>query len=229
MSGLLHPVGPESALTYWARRGLLLAAATVFVVALILIIIGAGAPSPASADSAAPAQASASATETAAPTPSFVNVSASATPKPLATKTPKLKASTRKTLQGAAASCAAHELQPTLTGKRRIALKQSTTFQLSLINGSDRTCIAQVTRKSFELKINYGRDRIWSTADCPSMIKTINRKLRAEYAVAWSLTWDGKRSKSTCKSTSRPLRPGRYVITAHLDGAAPVKLQMILK
>jgi hypothetical protein len=60
------------------------------------------------------------------------------------------------------------------------------------------------------------------------MIKTMSRKLGSEHAVAWSLTWDGKRSKSRCKSTSQALRAGRYVATAKLDGAAPVKLRMIL-
>jgi hypothetical protein len=233
MSGVLHPIGPESVRTYWARRGVVFAAATIFVLALTLIVGGSGSgsaatPSPASADSGSPAPASPSAVETAVPTPSFADISTSATPTPTATKSPKLKASIRKPRQTAAASCAAQELRPTLTAKRRIAPKHPTTFQLSLINGSAKTCVARVTRKNFQLKINSGSDRIWSTADCPSMIKPISRKLSPEHALAWSLTWDGKRSKSRCKSTSQALRPGRYVATAKLDGVTPVKLQMIL-
>jgi hypothetical protein len=233
MSGVLHPVGPESVRIYWARRGLVFAAATIFVFALTLIIGGTGSgsaatPRGASADSASSAPASASAVETAVPTPSVVDISASATPTPSATKSRKLKASIRKPQQITPASCAAKDLRPTLTAKRRIAPKQPTTFELSLINGSDKTCVARVTRKNFQLKINSGGDRIWSTVDCPSMIKTMSRKLGSEHAVAWSLTWDGKRSKSRCKSTSQAVRPGRYVATAQLDGAAPVKLRMIL-
>ena len=166
--------------------------------------------------------------ETAVPTPSFVDISASATPKPSATKNRKLKASIRKPQQAAPASCTTKELRPTLTAKRRIVPKHPTTFQLSLINGSAQTCVARVTRKNFQLKINSGSDRIWSTDDCPSMIKTVSRKLRSEHAVAWSLTWNGKRSKSRCKSASQSLHPGRYVATAQLDGAEPVKLRMVL-
>ena len=88
----------------------------------------------------------------------------------------------------------------TLTGTQRIVAKLRTTFQLSLINGSDQTCMARVTKTNFELKIYSGSDRIWSTADCPSVIKPISRKLGSEHAVAWTLTWDGKRSKPDCGS-----------------------------
>jgi hypothetical protein len=40
MSGMLHPVGPETPGTYWARRVLVLGAATVLAVAVVLIIGG---------------------------------------------------------------------------------------------------------------------------------------------------------------------------------------------
>src|SRR5512133_850370 len=231
MSGVLHPVGPESVRTYWARRGLLFAATTIFVLALALIIGGPGSGSAAtrslaSADS--PAAPPASAVETAVPTPSFVDISASATPKPATKKSRKLKASIRKPQQAAPASCTAKQLRPTLTAKRRIALKHPTTFQLSLINGSAKTCVARVTRKNFQLKINSGSDQVWSTDDCPSMIKKVSRKLGSEHAMAWSLTWNGKRSKSRCKSARQTLRSGPYVATAQLDGAEPVKLRMVL-
>jgi hypothetical protein len=99
---------------------------------------------------------------------------------------------------------------------------------LSLINGSDKTCMARVTKKNFEFAIDSGSDRIWSTADCPSTIKPIRRKLASEHAVAWSLTWDGKRSKPDCKSGRKALRPGAYVATAQLADAEPVQLRMIL-
>ena len=125
--------------------------------------------------------------------------------------------------------CSADELRLTLTGKQRTEPKKPSTFQLSLINGSDQTCMARVTRKTFELTIDSGSDRIWSTADCPSAVKSISRKLRAEHAVAWSLTWNGKRSKPDCKSARKMLRPGRYVATAQLAGAEPVELRMIVE
>ena len=138
------------------------------------------------------------------------------------------KASTKKTDRSGPVDCPAEELRPTLTGKQRLASKTAHTFQLSLINGSDQTCIARVTRKNFELKIYSGSDRIWSTADCRSAIKPISRKLGSEHAVAWSLTWDGRRSKSDCRSARNAPRPGTYVATAQLEGAEPVQLRMRL-
>lgn len=42
MSGLLHPVGPESAQIYWARRALVFGAAAVLAVAVALIISDTG-------------------------------------------------------------------------------------------------------------------------------------------------------------------------------------------
>jgi hypothetical protein len=232
MSGVLRPVGPESVQTYWVRRVLVFAAAAVLVVTLTLIITStssgsAAAPGPASASPASQAAPSSSAMETAISTQSLVP--GSATRKPAARKSPKLKASPRKTSQGTAKSCPPKELRTTLTGKQRIVAKHRTTFQLSLINGSAQACTSRVTTKNFELKINYGDAQIWTTDDCPSMIKPMSRNLGSEHTMAWSLTWDGRRSKPKCKSASQALRPGNYVATAQLKGAAPVRLRMIVK
>jgi len=241
MSGMLHPVGPETPGTYWARRVLVLGAATVLAVAVVLIIGGTSSgsaaqprpptaeysvPDPASTSPAFSNPTSATPNVAATPTPSFVDLSASAT---ATTETPKLKASSTKTDHSRPVDCLADELRATLTGKQRLAPRQRAIFQLSLINGSDQTCIAQVTAKNFELKITSGSKHIWSTDDCPSDIKPISRKLGVEHAVAWSLTWNGKRSKPDCRSAREAPPPGTYTATAQLDGADPVKLRMILK
>jgi hypothetical protein len=240
MSGLLRPVGPEPAQTYWARRALLFAAGMVLAIFMVLIIGStrsgsAAQPNPrtepysAASSTAFPADSSSAAPgaiEIAGATPSFVNLPGSANSALPATKSIQPNESTKP--KAGPAGCAPDELRPTLTGRQRLAPKQRTTFQLSLINGSDRTCVVRITRNNFELKISSSSDRIWSSKDCPSVIKPINRKLRSEYAVAWTLTWDGKRSKSDCKSAREAPRPGRYVATAQLDGATPVKLRMIL-
>jgi hypothetical protein len=240
MSGLLRPVGPEPAQTYWARRALLFAAGMVLAIFMVLIIGStrsgsAAQPNPrtesysatsSTASPGDPSSAAPSALEMAGSTPSLVNLPGSATSALPATKSIQPNESTKA--KAGPAQCAPDELRPTLTGRQRLAPKQRTTFQLSLINRSDRTCVARITRNNFELKISSGNDRIWSSNDCPSVIKPINRKLRSEYAVAWTLTWDGMRSESDCKSVREAPDPGRYVATAQLDGATPVKLRMIL-
>jgi len=235
MSGLLRPVGPETASTYWVRRALVFGATMVLAVAVALIINGTSSglavqanPSPPVAGYPAPSPASTSSMQTATPTPAAVEPSASAT-STTAPKATTRKASTQRTDRSGSVDCAAEELRPTLTGKQRLAPKKPNTFQLSLINGSDQICIARVTRKNFELTIDSGRDRVWSTADCPSSIKPISRKLGSEHAVAWSLTWNGNRSKPDCRSARKVPRPGTYVATAQLAGAEPVQLRMTLE
>jgi hypothetical protein len=218
MSGLIRPVGPEGAQTYWARRGLVLGATVVLASAVLLIISGASIgsavhanPSPSIAGYAMPSSASPSPLPTALRTPSAVDPSAAtASAGPVSTATTR-GASTRARQKSGTKYCPAEELR-----------------QLSLINGSDQTCIARVTRQNFELAINSGKDRIWSTADCRSIIKPISSKLGSEHAVAWSLTWNGKRSKSDCRSAREALRPGTYLVTAELEGAEPVQLRILL-
>ena len=236
MSGLLRPVGPETAQTYWARRALVFGAVMVLAVAVTLIISGASSglavrsnPSPPTAAYAVPNPPAPISTPTAISTPSAVGSSPSATSTDPALQATEREASTKKTDGRGLVDCSGEELRPTLTGKQRLAPKKRNTFQLSLINGSDQTCMAQVTRANFELKIYSGGDRVWTTADCPSVINPISRKLGSEHAVAWTLTWDGKRSKPDCRSAREAPRPGRYVATAQLDGAEPVKLRMILE
>ena len=235
MSGLLRPVGPETAQIYWVRRAVVLGATTVLAVAVALIISGTSSglavqanPSPATAGYPVPSSASPTSLQAPMGTPAAVESSTSAVSTP-APKAAARKASTKKTNRSGTVDCSADELRPTLTGKQRTEPKKPNTFQLSLINGSGQTCMVRVTKKNFELTIDSGSDRIWSTADCPSAVNSISRKLRAEHAVAWSLTWNGKRSKPDCKSARKMLRPGRYVATAQLAGAEPVELRMIVE
>ena len=235
MSGLLRPVGPETASTYWVRRALVFGATMVLAVAVALIISGTSSGSaierirrpkppgfrcraqPHQAGSKQPCQ---QRRRSSPPLQRRRRQHRKATTR---------KAATKKSDRGGSLDCSGEDLRQTLTGKQRLALKKPNTFQLSLINGSDQTCMARVTRKNFTLTIHSGNDRIWSTADCPSVIKPISRKLGAEHAVAWSLTWDGKRSKPDCKSARKVTHPGTYVATAKLAGAEPVQLRMILE
>ena len=100
---------------------------------------------------------------------------------------------------------------------------------LSLINGSGQTCTATVNPDNFELRINSGSDRIWSTKDCATIVKPLTRTLKAEQAMAWKLTWNGRRSRAGCKSRPEIPRPGTYYATAQLAGAEPVRLLMTLR
>jgi hypothetical protein len=232
MIGVLHPVGPETAGTYWARRACVTGITIVFGGVLVLINNGMGSGSAAQASLVEPSVTSTpsvilpSPLPTAVGAPSAIAISSTSPAPESPTPTPSAK---KKAQRNSPVSCRAKDLRATLTGRIRLAPRQRTAFQLSLINASNRTCVAKITRKNFELKISSHNSRIWSTNDCPAAINAISHKLSSDHAVAWSLRWNGKRSKAGCGFARQAPKPGSYVATAHLDGVAPVKLRMIMK
>jgi hypothetical protein len=238
MSTVLRPVGPEPAQTYWLRRIAVIGVAiVVLAVAGALIANGTSSgsavqanPSPppptgstALASSATPTvtpsagAAASSSSTTATANPSPTSASTTATPKP--SKTP-----TREPV-----ACTVSELRPTLTGKQRLKIEERSAFALSVINGSDQTCIVTVNPDNFELRVYSGIDRIWSTKDCATLVKPLRRTLKAEEALEWKLTWNGLRSRSGCKAGSEIPQAGTYWATANLAGAEPVRLRMTLR
>jgi hypothetical protein len=238
MSSVLHPVGPEPPQTYWVRRAAVLSVA-ILVLAVVVALIIAGtssgsavqaAPSPPPvAISTTAATSSATATPTARNTPD-AKASPASPRRSVASKPSASKPSAKppRTRPPAPAACPAADLRPTLTGKQRLKVRADNVFRLSLINGSQQTCVAEVTAKNFELKIYSGKDRIWSTNDCSRAVKSVKKTLKAEEALEWSLTWNGRRSRDNCKNRAEIPRPGTYFATAQLVGAKPVQLRMIL-
>jgi hypothetical protein len=232
MIGVLHPVGPETAGTYWARRACVTGITIVLGGVLVLINNGMGSGSAAQASLVDPSVTSTpsvilpSPLETAVGAPSAIGISSTSPAPESPTPTPSAK---KKAQRNSLVSCRTKDLRATLTGRIRLAPRQRAAFQLSLINASNRTCVAKITRKNFELKISSRNSRIWSTNDCPAAINAISHKLSSDHAVAWSLRWNGKRSKAGCAFARQAPKPGSYVATAHLDGVAPVKLRMIMK
>jgi hypothetical protein len=238
MSNVLRPVGPEPAQTYWLRRVAVIAAAVVVLAVIAALIVNG--TSSGSAVQASPPPPTLVVAETATPTPTpSATPSASVSPTAARATTaapttaapsaaPRSTQAATKTSPPPPARCVPSSLRPTLTGKQQLTPKEANTFRLSLINGSGRTCIASVTRDNFELKIYSGSDRIWSTKDCATVIKAMTRKLGPEQAVEWSLSWNGRRSRTGCQSRPEIPRPGTYYATAQLAGAQPVQLRMIL-
>ena len=97
-------------------------------------------------------------------------------------------------------------MRVTLNGKQHLKVKKRTVFQLSLINGSGQTCIASITPKNFELKIYSGTDRIWSTNDCSTAIKSVTKKLPREQVVEWSSDVERTALRATTARSGRRSR-----------------------
>jgi hypothetical protein len=280
MSGVLHPVGPEPARTYWIRRGILFAVVLLLALGVILSVANltkaAVATAPPPVIAAAPGDTSASpkpsglGTTPTAPTsaspgvPSsgasspggvpassspqasgaYPSVSGSAPPSsgsgsgsapsggaPSNGASSPARASARPspTVVGTP-DCRPSDLRVTLTGDRTLSPGQKNRFALSLINGGTQTCLVSVTDKNFELKIYSGKDRIWSSRDCSSVLTDFDKKLGSQSDVRWAMAWNGKRSVAgkSCQVGAEKPRAGTYWATAQLAGAEPVQLRMIV-
>ncbi len=235
MSGVLHPVGPEPEQTYWIRRAVVLGTAVLLLVLLVALISNAMSTGSASA-AAPPPLVPAGAPTSASPTPSLSATPTAATSSSTRAKAPtkpKVDASpsAKKTATKPAApvACAPAQLRTTLTGKQRLKPKQRVALRLSLINGTGATCVVKVTPANFALTIYSGRDRIYSTSDCATAVKPLTKKVADEAAVAWSMTWNGRRSAKSCHNRPEIPRAGTYTATAKLDGAKPVTMRIIIK
>jgi hypothetical protein len=256
MSGVLHPVGPEPARTYWIRRGVLVAVAIMLAVLVVLAVTSltkaavATAPPPVippvetsptpSPQSSTPGPTSVPATSTSparspAPGPTTSTI-ARATPSAEPSITPSVEPSA--TTSGSPSprtigtpDCRPNDLRVTLKGDRTLSPGQNVTYRLSLINGSGQTCLASVTDTNFELKIYSGNDRIWSSRDCTKALQDFDKLLAAQADVDWMMTWNGERSVKgeKCQQGSEPPRSGTYWATAQLAGAQPIQLRMIIR
>ena len=258
MTGVLHPVGPEPPSTYWLRRALVVGVVAVLIAIVAVFIPngsssqlalpaapGPAAPPPAVTSSTrvtsstpvtpAPATPSTSPTPTkkadssagsSAPSKAEASRKAEASSKAEASRKSSAKATPAR--PAAPQLCDPGKLRAALTGVQRLRVKKATVFNLSLINGSATTCRVSVNAENFELKIYSGKDRIWSTGDCSTAVRSVNRDVASQRAAVWRMKWNGLRSAAGCKSAAEVPKPGSYVVTAQHSGAKPVKMRMIL-
>ena len=232
MSSVLHPVGPEPPQTYWVRRVLVLVSAILVVAVVAALILSQTNSTTVSASPTpvpSPPTTSATPTASATPQPSVpaakkAVTTTSAKPKPV-----KSVRAPAKPTRVPVYACPSDQLRATLTGKNRLKAGKAGKFEISLINGSGQTCRVAVNGANFELKIYSGTDRIWSSDDCTKAVRKITKNVKSERAVAWTMKWDGRRSRDNCKRRPEIPRAGTYFATAQFKGAKPVQLRMILR
>jgi hypothetical protein len=125
-------------------------------------------------------------------------------------------------------ACDPAVLRATLTGKQDLKPKEPNTFALSLINSGGTACVVTVQPTNFELKIYSGTDRIWSSADCATLLKPMTKTLQSQQPLQWRMSWNGRRSGAGCATRPEIPRPGTYFATAQYAGAQPIQLRMIV-
>jgi len=206
MSGVLHPVGPETPGIYWLRRIGVLAAVVLVIVVVIWAI-----PKPTKAEPADPPPSTTSQTSSTSTTPSQTPTSAApSTPAPIT-------------------DCTAAATKVTTTGPTRVSADKKSEFTVNLANVGDVTCNLTVNQDTFELRVISGSDKIWTTKNCDKWLPTIKTtKVKAGASITVKITWSGKRSAAGCK-VSGGLKAGTYVAKALYGDADPGNLILTLR
>lgn len=83
-------------------------------------------------------------------------------------------------------------------------------FKVTVVNTADQTCTVDVGPEAFELRIESGSDRVYSTADCVEGNAQEERQLKRGTPHDFTITWDLDRSFTDCRDSSAKAQPGWY-------------------
>lgn len=195
MSTVLRGLGPQPRWVYWVRR-----AVVALVVVLVLAVVWALFLRGDDGEPTAPA----------APTPSASEDEGGETTEP-------------DTSTAASRTCAAADLQLTLTADAASYPAGVTpTFTVTLVNGGDTACTVDAGAASLGVLVTSGPDRIWSSADCVAAgSEGAERMLLLTPGAqeTTSIPWGRVRSDEACTAGLPDPRPGTYHAQAGLLGA----------
>lgn len=203
---------------YWFRRAMVLLTALALVFAIGRLLNGPGSSSP--DDRATVTAASPSATPTlglAGPMP--IRPTSTGKARPSATGTPVV-------LAAPTGPCAIDEITvtptvPNATAGGRVSL----TLELT---GIKPACTFSVSSRTLVAKVTSGKDRIWSTQDCPSAVRSTSVVVRSAVPAVVVVPWSGRRSDDECSRSTPWALPGYYHLTAAVIGSEPGDAQFRL-
>jgi hypothetical protein len=99
---------------------------------------------------------------------------------------------------------------------------------LSLHSVVSPACTFDVSSESVTMNITSGHDPIWSSRDCPRAVPTTNVVVRRDVATYFYVTWNAKRSDSTCSRLTDWALPGWYHVRVAALGGEPADEQFQL-
>jgi hypothetical protein len=219
MGTVAHPQGRLPARVYWFRRTMVLLTALALVFAIGRLLNSGGGSPP---DDAALVTAS---TPTASPTlglagPMPLRPAATGKAQPSATGNPVV-------LAAPDGPCAVDEITVTPSVAPDAAAGGRVGLVLEL-TGIRPACTFSVSSKSLVAKVTSGKDRIWSSQDCPKVIRAANVVVRSAAPTRVVLPWSGRRSDDTCSRSAGWALPGYYHLTASVIGSQPGDAQFRL-
>ena len=96
------------------------------------------------------------------------------------------------------------------------------------LTGVKPACTFSVSSRTVVAKVTSGKDRIWSSQDCPRSIKPTSVVVRSGDPAKVVVSWNGRRSDEDCSRSTAWALPGYYHLTAAVIGSVPADTQFRL-
>jgi hypothetical protein len=222
MRTVVRPSGRLPARVYWFRRSLVLLTALALVFAIGRLLNGSTGGS--SADTARVTASKPSPTVSrgvAGPMPIQPTTTAATTKagRPSPTGTPVV-------LAAPTGPCALDEI--TVTPTVPTAVAGGEVDLVLALTGIKPACTFTVSSNTVVAKVTSGKDRIWSSQDCPASIKEASVVVRSAEPTMVTVSWSGRRSDEDCSRSTSWALPGYYHVIAAVIGSEPSDAQFRL-
>lgn len=224
MSSLTQPRGPLPARVYWIRRG------AVLLVALLLVftfakVLGGGSDGKSDAEGTATAASAEQKSESApdrAATPKATGASGASGEPAGGRKGKKAEKAPLARPDGPCdpADVVVEPVIGTVGNDGDIDYKVAVT-------GAEPACTWTFSNETVALKIVSGSDLIWTSQQCRTL-PTRDIVVRSAVERRIALSWDGRRSDSTCSGTGKWALPGAYHVVVAAMGGEPTDVQFRL-
>ncbi len=209
MGSVTHPRGRLPRRVYWVRRSIVLAVALLLVFGVGKLLGGTGEDEPGSTIKANPSSAR-------------QEPAASVTVGPVA-PSGKLRTKAKVPLLPPNGDCRDDEVSALPSVYRAWAGKPVVIHLL--LQGTQPACTFEVSPESMVVKIVSGKDRIWSSQDCPKAMPTTSVVVRSGAPVDVPVIWNARRSDEKCTSQLDWALPGFYHVFAAALGSTPNDVQ----
>jgi hypothetical protein len=211
MGSVTHPRGRLPRRVYWVRRSLVLLVAFLLVFGIGKLLGGTGTDEPDAA-----VKANSGSTQARQPTTGAVTIGPVAPSKKLRTKA-------SPPLLPPNGNCLDDEVS-VLPSVPRAWAGTPTVIRLQL-QGTQPACTFEVSPETMVVKIVSGKDRIWSSQECPKAIPTTQVVVRSGQPVEVPVIWSGRRSDEECTNLPEWAFPGFYHVYAAAYGSTPTDVQ----
>ncbi len=243
----MRPAGPLPPKVYWVRRLVLLFAVVLVVSVAWWLLAGSG-----SADPKVPAAASPGVTSSPSSTAPSTSPVQRSRKQPTATK--KTRGSTSRPAKPSqptgGGDTSTKPGQPTKVKKTALAQPtgpcsptgvtmeidvadsapgEPNTATLLLTSTDTPACTLAITPDDLVVRVTSGRDVVWSSDDCPDLLRAKEVVVRADPPTAYEFHWDGRRSAPNCQPFDTLPTPGGYWVQAALIGGDPHKAYFDIK